>query len=92
MSQGNPTLPLLYAMWNSTKDEEKIIRNSISNGSLENIELIKDTINSTGAISYTIEIAKRESELAINALDKFPQSEYLDALYMLAKFSVDRQN
>ena len=92
LSQGNPTLPLLYAMWNSTKDEEKIIRNSISNGSLENIELIKDTINSTGAISYTIEIAKRESELAINALDKLPQSEYLDALYMLAKFSVDRQN
>ena len=86
LSQGNPTLPLLYAMWNSTKDEEKIIRNSISNGSLENIELIKDTINSTGAISYTIEIAKRESELAINALDKLPQSEYLDALYMLAKF------
>ena len=92
LSQGNPTLPLLYAMWNSTKDEEKIIRNSISNGSLENIELIKDTINSTGAISYTIEIAKRESKLAINALDKLPQSEYLDALYMLAKFSVDRQN
>ncbi len=92
LSQGNPTLPLLYAMWNSTKDEEKIIRNSISNGSLENIELIKDTINSTGAISYTIEIAKRESELAMNALDKLPQSEYLDALYMLAKFSVDRQN
>ena len=92
LSQGNPTLPLLYAMWNSTKDEEKIIRHSISNGSLENIELIKDTINSTGAISYTIEIAKRESELAINALDKLPQSEYLDALYMLAKFSVDRQN
>ena len=92
LSQGNPTLPLLYAMWNSTKDEEKIIRNSISNGSLENIELIKNTINSTGAISYTIEIAKRESELAINALDKLPQSEYLDALYMLAKFSVDRQN
>ena len=92
LSQGNPTLPLLYAMWNSKKDEEKIIRNSISNGSLENIELIKDTINSTGAISYTIEIAKRESELAMNALDKLPQSEYLDALYMLAKFSVDRQN
>ena len=92
LSQGNPTLPLLYAMWNSKKNEAKIISNSISNGSLENIELIKDTINSTGAISYTIEIAKRESELAINALDKLPQSEYLDALYMLAKFSVDRQN
>ena len=92
LSQGNPTLPLLYAMWNGDKKQAKIIRDSISNGGLENISLIKDAINSTGAISYTAEIAKQESELAINALNQLPLSKYLDALHSLAKFSVERQN
>ena len=92
LSQGNPTLPLLYAMWNGDKNQAKIIRDSIANGGLENIELIKDAINLTGAISYTAEIAKQESELAINALNQLPSSEYLDALHLLAKFSVERQN
>ena len=92
LSQGNPTLPLLYAMWNGDKEQTKIIRDSISNGGLKNIELIKDAINSTGAISYTAEIAKQESELAINALNQLPSSEYLDALHSLARFSVERQS
>ena len=92
LSQGNPTLPLLYAMWNGDKKQAKIIRDSISNGGLENISLIKDAINSTGAISYTAEIAKQESALAINTLNQLPSSEYLDALHSLAKFSVERQN
>jgi len=92
LSQGNPTLPLLYAMWNGDKKQTKIIRDSISNGGLENINLIKDAINSTGAISYTAEIAKQESELAISALNQLSSSEYLDALHSLAKFSVERHS
>ncbi len=92
LSQGNATLPLLYAMWNGDKKQTKIIRDSVSNGGLENIDVIKDAINSTGAISYTAEIAKQESELAINALNKLPTSKYLDALYSLAKFSIERQS
>ena len=92
LSQGNPTLPLLYAMWNGDKNQAKIIRNSIANGGLKNIALIKDAINSTGAISYTAKIAYQESELAINALNQLPSSKYSDALYSLAKFSVQRHN
>jgi octaprenyl-diphosphate synthase len=79
-------------MWNGDKKQAKIIHDSISNGGLENINLIKDAINSTGAISYTAEIAKQESELAIDVLNQFPSSEYLDALHSLAKFSVERHS
>tara|TARA_Y100000590_G_scaffold151980_1_gene174538 strand:+ start:63 stop:1070 length:1008 start_codon:yes stop_codon:yes gene_type:complete len=92
LSQGNPTLPLLYAMWNGDKDQTKIIRESIKNGGLQNIEQIKDAINSTGAISYTEKIANQESELAIDALEGLPSSKYLDALFSLAKFSVTRHH
>jgi octaprenyl-diphosphate synthase len=92
LSQGNATLPLLYAMWNGDKNQAKVIHDSIINGDLKNIELIKDAINSTGAISYTAKIAYQESERAINSLNQLPSSKYLDALYTLAKFSVQRHN
>jgi len=92
LSQGNPTLPLLYAMWNGNENQTKIIRESITNGGLQNIQQIKNAIDSTGAITYTEKIANQESELAINALRELPPSKYLDVLFSLAKFSVNRHH
>ncbi len=91
LSEGKPTLPLLYAMWNSQEAEANIIREAITNGGLENINVIQQIIKQTGAIEYTARIAQQESELAIQSLECFAASEYLDAMYQLAKFSVDRQ-
>lgn len=91
LAEGKPTLPLLYAMWNGNKHDAEIIRDAIENGGLEHIDQIKAAINSTGAISYTARIANEEAELAINAIQDLPPSEYLDALHALAKFSVERQ-
>ncbi len=91
LAEGKPTLPLLYAMWHGDKKDADIIRDAIENGGLEQIDQIKETINSTGAIPYTAKIATEEAELAMNALKGLPQSEYLDALYALARFSVERQ-
>jgi octaprenyl-diphosphate synthase len=91
LAEGKPTLPLLYAMWNGSEEEAKIIRDAIEHGGIEHIEKIKQTINKTGAIAYTAKIADEEAKLAINELKELPASEYLDALYALAKFSVERQ-
>ena len=91
LAEGKPTLPLLYAMRHGNEDDTQIIRNAIENGGLEHIDQIKAAINSTGAISYTARIANEEAELAIDAIKDLPPSEYLDALYALAKFSVERQ-
>ena len=91
LAEGKPTLPLLYAMWNGTTEEAGIIKDAIENGGLNHIDKIKSAINSTGAIEYTDKIANEEARLAINALDGLPASDYLDALYALARFSVERQ-
>lgn len=91
LAEGKPTLPLLYAMWNGSEEEADIIRHAIEHGGLEHIEKIKQTINRTGAIAYTAKIADEEAQLAINELNGLPASEYLDALYALARFSVERQ-
>ncbi len=90
LAEGKPTLPLLYAMWNANEEESKIIRDAIEHGGLDHIEQIKNAISSTGGIAYTAKIAEEEAELAIDALIGLPASEYLDALYALARFSVER--
>ncbi len=100
LAEGKPTLPLLYAMWNSSDKEANIIREGILNGGLENIEIIQKIIKQTGAIEYTAELAQSEAELAVEALQRFSDNnnendnhgtEYLDAMVNLAKFSVERQ-
>ena len=90
LAEGKPTLPLLYAMWNSQEEEANIIRNAIINGGLENIDIIQQIINKTGAIEYTAKLAQKEADLAIESLDRFASTEYLDAMYNLANFSVER--
>ena len=91
LAEGKPTLPLLYALWNSQGNEANIIREGILNGGLNNLDVIQKIINETGAIEYTAELAQREANLAIESLDHFLTTEYLDAMVNLAKFSVDRR-
>jgi octaprenyl-diphosphate synthase len=96
LSEGKPTLPLLYAMWHSSDKEADIIREGILNGGLDNIDVIQKIIHKTGAIEYTAELAQKEADLAIRSLERFssnenPSTEYLDAMVKLAKFSVDRR-
>ena len=91
LGEGKPTLPLLYAMWNGNAEQSAIINQAIENGGLENIDKIKAAIESTGALDYAARIANQEADLAIQALNDLPSSEYLDAMYALARFSVERQ-
>jgi len=91
LAEGKPTLPLLYAMWNSSEREANIIREGILNGGLDNLDVIQKIINETGAIEYTAELAQREADLAIESLERFSSTKYLDAMVNLAEFSVERQ-
>ncbi len=96
LAEGKPTLPLLYAMWNSSDKEANIIREGILNGGLENIDVIQRIIKETGAIEYTAKLAQKEADLAVESLGRFssneyPGTEYLDSMVNLARFSVERQ-
>jgi octaprenyl-diphosphate synthase len=92
LAEGKPTLPLLYAMWHGTEEQSGIIRSAIQNGGLDNIAEIKNAIETTGAIAYTAGLARQEANEAIAALEGLPDSDYLEAFYALAKFSVDRSS
>ena len=90
LSEGKPTMPLLYAMANSTPDKSMLIRKAIENGGIENMKEIMGAIESTGAITYTTARARDEAAKAIRALAGLPASDYLEALHTLARFSTER--
>lgn len=90
LAEGKPTLPLLYAMWNGSAQQSAQIRAAIENGGLDNMEAILNSIQSTGAISYTAQLAQSEADKAIQQLDKLPTSKYKDALHILARFTIER--
>jgi len=88
LSQGKPTMPLLYAMKHGSQSD--LICNAIENGGSENVDQILEAINSTGAIAYTADLAQQESDKAMLVLDSLPDSKYRDALFTLARFSTER--
>lgn len=92
LAEGKPTLPLIYAMRNGSKADADMIREAIENGGLEHIEKIHQAIQSSGAINYTEECAKKESQLAIESLNILPDSKYKQALIYLAEFSINRNH
>jgi octaprenyl-diphosphate synthase len=92
LSEGKPTLPLLYAMWRGTSVQAQLIRSAIEQGGRDRIDDITAAIESTGAITYTLALAEREAAEAQSALLAVKSTEYLDVLHALARFAVERRH
>lgn len=90
LAEGKPTLPLIYALNSGDTEQSGLIRKAIENGGLENLDAVLKAIDSTGAITYTENVARREAEKAISMLRNLPESAYKRALIGLAQFSVNR--
>ncbi|MEX2353593.1 MAG: octaprenyl diphosphate synthase [Gammaproteobacteria bacterium] len=90
LAEGKPTLPLLYAMATSNGQTADLIRNAIESGGISHLNEITKAIESTGAITYTADRAREESEKAIKAISGLPGSNHLEALVTLAKFAIER--
>jgi len=90
LAEGKPTLPLIHAIKNCKPDDAAIIRHAIEEGGLNNISTVMLIIESSGAITYTADKAKKEAEMAVEAIAFLPESNYKVALQKLAEFSVNR--
>jgi octaprenyl-diphosphate synthase len=93
LAEGKPTLPLLHAMWHASAEDAKLIKSAIENADgLPQFEAILSIMKQTGSIEYTRKKAIEEAELAKEALNVIPDSEYKSALIGLAELSVNRGN
>ncbi len=90
LSEGKPTLPLLYAMRNGNAEESKTIKHAIEHGGLEDLASVLNAVERTGALDHVRDIAASECALASTAIAHFSDSAYKTALLALAEFSVNR--
>ena len=90
LAEGNPTLPLIYALKNGTAQQTETIRHAIVNGGLEDMAAVTNAIESTGAIQYTAALAENEAKHAREALSALPSSQYTEALDSLVDCAVSR--
>ena len=92
LSEGKPTLPLIYAMANSPEQDGNLIRQAIIDGGLDRLDEITRIIEATGALEYTAERAQEAADTAIAALAAIPDSDYKKALVAIAEFAVQRRS
>ncbi|MFO1424575.1 MAG: octaprenyl diphosphate synthase [Candidatus Competibacteraceae bacterium] len=91
LAEGKPTLPLIHAMRHGTFEEAQIIRKAIEHGGLDQLDRVTWTIESTGALDYTENLAIKQAEQATAELAPLPDSPAKDALIGLAQFAVSRR-
>lgn len=91
LSEGKPTLPLLYAMWHGNEHQSQLIKQAIETGDgMEHFDEIMQAMHETGALDYTKKQALKAADSAIAALKILPESSYKQALISLAHISVER--
>lgn len=90
LAEGKPTLPLIYAIQNGTPEEAAIVIAAIKNGNREVFNEVYAVVQRTNAITYTEQQADLQAQKAIDSLAILPESDYKNALILLAKFAVQR--
>ena len=90
LAEGKPTLPLIYAMREGSKEQRTLIRNAIRKGEREKIAEVIEIVQETGALDYTFQAAEKCKRKAIEAAQQLGQNVYSEALGYIAELSVNR--
>jgi octaprenyl-diphosphate synthase len=92
LREGKSTLPLIFAMQRGTPSQCQLIRTAIEQGDIGALADIADIVRATGAMQATRQAAAEEAQLALNALDALPSSDYKTALTDIAEQMIERQH
>ncbi|MGL9760025.1 MAG: octaprenyl diphosphate synthase [Symbiopectobacterium sp.] len=91
LNEGKPTLPLLHAMRNGNSEQCVMIRKAIKEGNGRHLlEPVLAAMQQCGSLEYTRQLAEREADKAISALQTLPPSPFREALEGLAHVAVQR--
>lgn len=92
LSEGKVTLPLIYILQNGSPTEIRLVQQAIKSGSREYYPKIREIIENSAAIQYTMTMARTEASRAQKELQSLPESEYREGAKALAQFAVERFN
>ena len=92
LAEGKPTLPLIYAMQHGSPEQATVVRQAIETGGRDQFSAVLDAVRATGALPHALTQAKREAEMARQAIANLPDGNYRDALVNLTVFAVERNH
>ena len=90
LSEGKPTLPLIFAMREGTPEQARVVRDAIQNSDASQINDVIDIVQSCGGLEYTRKSAMEHARLARNAIRDIAGSRYKQALLELTDFALSR--
>ncbi len=90
LSEGKPTLPLIYVLEQGSSEQARTVRRAIEQGGREDLAQVLEAVKMCGALEYTREQARREVEIARQSLEGIADTQYREALLNLATFAVER--
>lgn len=92
LAEGKPTLPLIHVMKEGSSQQAQLVRHALEQGGREAFPEIIAAVKVTGALDAAMEVAKSETEKAIQSLHALPPTQYREALIQLADFAVARRH
>jgi octaprenyl-diphosphate synthase len=92
LSEGKPTLPLIYTMRHGSNEQKDLISSAIENGGLEHLEAIITAVKSSGALAYTRNVAEQRINSALGDLATIPDSPYKKGLELVAETALKRNS
>jgi octaprenyl-diphosphate synthase len=92
LSEGKVTLPMIYALEKTEEVENKILKDAIKNADASHIDQIVEILLNVDAFQYSRDIAKIESNRALESIDYLPDSKYKTALKLLCELSLERNS
>jgi octaprenyl-diphosphate synthase len=90
LSEGKPTLPLIFTLKQGTAAERQLVTEAIAGRDPSQIEAITSAVIRCGALDYTRAHAERYADLALQELASLPLSASHRALTDLCKLAVQR--
>ncbi len=90
LSEGKPTLPLIYAMKRGSAAQAAVVRHAIERGGRDDFVPVVEAIRATGALEFARDQARREAQSACAALAPLDDSNYRQSLLHLATFAAER--
>ncbi len=90
LAEGKPTLPIILAMQRCNKDQQVLLANAIREGGLDDMQEVLKIVRASGAIEASMQAARQESDRAREAVAVLKESDYKNALGILADYAVAR--
>ena len=92
LTEGKPTLPLIFTLANGTDEEQALVEHAITHKSAENISRIVEAVARCGALDFTRSQALHYHDLAQEHLKLLPPSEHRSAMMAITALSINRDH